>query len=269
MFKKYSKSISFIFGLLFFPILAFAQAPDLSSWQVDTLSSQNLLKANHSNDNWVFVKKDEKILIKQQKEYKKQEEDSLPFDLKTVGKKLNITLGYPYSGPYIKKVRHGSLIGVSHGEFAGGGLYFLSSNGEVSYDIIKYANIHKIFKFNSHFLATGGLAHLGINSGSLLKISRKNKWLWVIDKKIELPESPSVLIFRKNKFYIITSQYIFKVDQVLNVTKVLKSPVYWGMLYPSSAVIEKGDIYIAMRKEIMKIKDFKTNPKYIWYVPEK
>lgn len=147
-----------------------------------------------------------------------------------------------------------------------GGLFFISRSGESSYKIDGFQRIEEIFDFGSKIYATSGLAHLGTNYGYILELSLDGNW--GISNKVELPEEPHILIHRNNSLYIVTSQFILRVDKGMNIYKVLKSPVYWGNLYPSSAINDDKDIFIAMRKGILKIKDFETDPNYQWYIPK-
>lgn len=72
--------------------------------------------------------------------------------------------------------------------------------------------------------------------------------------------------YNKEKI-ILTSQHILKCGQDLKVIEILKSPFYWGVLYPSSMIVDNNDVYVAMRKGILKIKAFDTFPEYEWYIP--
>jgi hypothetical protein len=65
----------------------------------------------------------------------------------------------------------------------------------------------------------------------------------------------------------LTRQFIYR-QTADEVEKVLKAPLYWGILNPSSMVRENKDLYIAMRKGVLKIISFEGNPTYEWYVPK-
>lgn len=252
--------IPLIIGVLLVSLPVFSQAPDLSDWKIDTLNSQNVGIAIHSKDNWVFVKKENQTVI-EQNQYRSHKGDSLPFRKDFIEKKLNAYL----SNYFVKSVKKGYLIGIDNGEF-GGGLFFISRSGESSYKIDGFQRIEEIFEFGSKFYATSGLSHFVTNYGYILELSLDETWQ--ISTKVELPEEPDILIHRNNSLFIVTSQFILRVDKGMNIYKVLKSPVYWGILYPSSAIIDDKDIFIAMRKGIMKIEDFETDPNYQWYIPK-
>lgn len=244
-----------------------SQEIDLSGWKQDSIPlDKKLNEANHSKDDWFFKKIKDSIIIEKNK-YKRIKGDSLPFPIDSV-KGLR-------GNEYIKSVFNGYLIGQNKGEF-GGGLKFVSLNNDHSYNIrLKdekhstrgyiFMNILKIFEWNDRIYATEGLAHMVLDRGNFLEIFYdEGEWKYtIISSLIEKP----ALTFKHNEFiYMITSQYILKMDKELNINQVLKSPMYWGVLYPSSIFIKGGDIYLAMRKGILIIRDFENNPQYEWYV---
>ena len=247
---------------------AIAQEINLTEWKKDSIPlEKELNKANHSKDNWYFELKNDTVRIIQNP-YKRIKGDKLPFPIDSV---KNIS-----GNKYIKSVFNGYLIGFNHGEF-GGGLKYVSLYNDYGYHIefedkenewkygISGRNVRKIFEFNDKIIATRGLAHMGLNYGSLVELIFKDgKWKYKYISR--LIESPGVT-FQYNEFiYIITSQYILKIDKELKIKEVLKSRFYWGVLYPSSSFIKENDIYIAMRKGILIIKDFESEPKYEWYI---
>lgn len=244
---------------LFFSVLMFGQNYRLEDFKIDSIPTrENLWKANHSNENWVIERiKDSINIYKNNHNYFKG--DSLPFSQKHIAKKLKI----PHSIRAVKKVNDGYLIGANGGEF-GGGIWFLSTNGKSAYEIARYFRVHDIFEFNDKIYVIRGLAHLGSSYGSLFEISKDKKWH--VSKAYQLPDAPSFIIKEKENILIFTSEHLISFNDNERLIKVLKAPFYWGMLYPSSAIIVDNDLYIAMRKGILKISHFKYNPKYKWYV---
>ncbi len=255
---------------LFFFHFGRSQEIDLSKWKLDSIPlGKKLNEANHSENDWYFKLSQDTILVQKNK-YRLIKGDSLPFPIDSI---RNIN-----GNKFIKSVFNGYLIGYDHGEF-GGGLKYVSSYNDIDYYVeieekdnewnysIMGRNVRKIFEFNNKIYATRGLAHLGSNYGNLIElIFNDGKWKYkYISSLIETP----ILTFNYGEFiYIITSQNILKIDKDLNITQILKSPFNWGILYPSSAFIKNRDIYIAMRKGILIIRDFETSPKYEWYVKQ-
>lgn len=245
-----------------------SQEIDLSEWKKDTIPiGSKLNEANNSNVHWFFKKRNDSIFIEQIK-YERIKGDSLPFNIDSIeGLRGNI---------FVKSVFNGYLVGYNHGEF-GGGLKFVSLYNHYSYNINnndrenewKYGymnnNIEKIFVYNNKIYATRGLSHMTSTNGSLIEIFYDNG-LWKYKVITKLIECPDLTIEHNGLIYFITLQYIVKMNKELSFNQILKSPLYWGVLYPNSTFIKGADIYIAMRKGIMIIRDFENNPNYEWYI---
>ena len=237
----------------------FGQNYTLEDFETDSIPTrENLWKANHSKEHWIINKINDSIKIKED-DFDYFKGDSLPFEQKEVAKKLN----NQYSIRAVKKVVDGYIIGLNQGEF-GGGLWFLSADGKSSYEIMPYRRIHQIFEFNDKLYVIEGLAHLGSNNGNLLELEKEGNWQ--VSKTYKLPGAPDFILEEKDNILIITSEYLMSFNKNKKLIEVLKAPFYWGSLYPSSAIIIDNDIYIAMRKGILKISEFKYNPSYKWFV---
>ncbi|MFD2824441.1 hypothetical protein ACFS5M_12235 [Lacinutrix iliipiscaria] len=251
------KILNLIF--LFSTVLIFGQDYRLEDFETDSIPiRENLWKANHSKEDWVILKTNDSIKIKPN-DYNYFKGDSLPFGQKEVAKKLN----NQYSIRAVKKVEDGYIIGLNKGEF-GGGLWFLSEDGNSSYEIMPYKRIHQILEFNKKLYVISGLAHMGSNYGNLLELKREENWR--VSKTYKLPGAPNLMIREKENVLIITSEYLMSFNKYEKLIEILKAPFYWGVLYPSSAIIIDNHIYIAMRKGILKISDFYYNRNYEWYV---
>ncbi|MCX6319592.1 MAG: hypothetical protein NTW29_20105 [Bacteroidetes bacterium] len=239
-----------------------AQVPDLTNWKIDTLpTGDRIYTANHSPDNWIFSKSGEKWEVVKN-DFKRENGDSLPFPPDFIAKNLKEIRG----NRYVKKTADGFLVGLNKGEF-GGGLYFIKPDGLDGYEIARYLNIRTIFEYKSKYFAIEGLAHLGSERGQILEIF-KSDTVWKYTSLTHLIEAPALITDYNNEKVIVTSQYLLKFGSEFTVSEILKSPLYWGVLYPSSILINNADIYLAMRKGVLKIKAFDTNPAYEWYTPK-
>ncbi|BDD10848.1 hypothetical protein FUAX_32800 [Fulvitalea axinellae] len=248
-----------IITLALFTINSFGQDYSLNDFTLDSLPlGDKLYEANHSKDNWLIEKVGERIIIEKDL-YKRTEAPELPFS----SKKIASTLNKRSTVKHIHKVKDGYLLGYNSGEF-GGGLYFISNNGEHGYAIEQSQRIRQFISFNNKIFALEGLAHLGTSQGCLLELKKEGKW--VISKKITLPDSPDYGIQHKDELLIVSSEHVVSFNRKEELNTVLKAPFYWGMLYPSSAIIDDNSLYIAMRKGILKISDFSQSPTYKWYV---
>jgi hypothetical protein len=236
--------------------------PNLTNWKIDTLpTGEKIYPANHSKDNWVFSKSGENWEIVRDN-FKREKGDSFPFSPEFIDKNLKEIKG----NRFVKKTADGYLVGLNKGEF-GGGLYFIKPDGLDGYEMAGYLNIHNIFEYNSKYFAIEGLAHLGGQRGQIIEIFKEDT-VWKYKSLTSLMEAPKLITDYKNEKVIVTSQYVLKFGNDFKVSEILKSPIYWGMLYPSSILIEKNDLYLAMRQGVLKIKQFNSTPEYEWYIPK-
>jgi len=237
-----------------------AQVPDLTNWKLDTIpTGDRIYPANHSQDNWIFFKSGDKWEVVRNS-FKREKGDSFPFSAEFIDKNLKEIKG----NRFVKKTSDGYLVGLNKGEF-GGGLYFIKPDGLDGYEMARYSNIHNIFEYQSKYFAIEGLAHLGGQRGQIIELFKVDT-VWKYKSLTSLIEAPALITDFKNEKIIITSQYILKLGKDLKVTEVLKSPMYWGMLYPSSILVDNNSIYLAMRQGVLKIKTFDTHPEYEWYI---
>ncbi|TKB96292.1 hypothetical protein [Pedobacter cryophilus] len=239
-----------------------AQTPDLTNWKLDSLPlGAKTNSANLSANDWIFTKNINKWEIIRN-DYKREKGNSFPFSEKFISENLKELQG----NKFIKKIKEGFLVGINKGEF-GGGLYFVKDNGLAVYQISGNLNIKGFFEFNNRIFAIEGLAHMGLNRGKIIEIFKEDK-TWKCKSITDLIETPAIIADYKDEKIIVTSQYILKLDKQLNIFEVLKSPFYWGILYPSSILVDNDNLYLSMREGILKIKEFDTAPEYEWYIPK-
>ena len=244
---------------LFCTAMMFGQNYVLEDFETDSIpTQQSQWKWNNSKIHWVIEKKNDSIKIRKN-DYNYFKGDSIPFSQKQIAKKIK---GH-YAIRAVKKVNDGYIIGLNGGEF-GGGLWFLSTNGKSSYEISSYIRVRQIFEFNNKLYVIRGLAHLGSSYGSLFELKKDKKWK--ILKTYKLPGAPNFIVKEGENILILTTEHLMSFNKNEKLIKILKAPFYWGMFYPSSAIVDKNDIYIAMRKGILKISDFYDNPNYEWYI---
>lgn len=247
---------------LLFTITVFGQNYELKDFQIDSVpTKQNQWKISNSKKHWTISKINDSIKITNY-DFNYFKGDKLPFEIKDVIKKLNTQ----YYIRAVKKVDDGFLIGLNGGEF-GGGLWFLSKDGQSSYEIASYKRVRQIFEYNDKIYVLEGLAHMGVNYGNLLELKKEESW--VINKIFNLPDAPNFAIFKNDIVLIITSEYILTFNEYNKLIKTLKVPFYMGSLYPSSAITDKNDIYLAMREGVLKVSLFEYNPEYTWFVKNK
>jgi len=262
------KLLTFI--LLYFSCLnlGFAQLVDLSNWKLDSLpQGERLIESNHSKDNWLFVGEDGKYIVVQNN-YKRDTDDGFPFQnemsftLEVKSQKFNSVI--KFGNRKVHRVDDGYIVGTNNGEFRSG-LFFVDNNATNRYIINFGFRIKSIYEFNSKLYAIEGLGHMGISKGSVIEIYKDS--LWTYREVLKLEDAPNLILKAGPENLILTSQFLYK-QTADKIEKVLKSPFYWGTLYPSSMVLEDKDLYIAMRQGILKIVSFQQDPRFEWYIPK-
>lgn len=233
------------------------QAPDLTNWKLDTLPLEDrIYKANNSDNNWFFEKSGNIWEVKRNVN-RIERGDSLPVINKRIRKLINSIKGIKF----FKKISSGYLMGVNNGEF-GGGLYNIDLSSRKLHEIMQGLSIIDIFEFQSKIYAIEG-----IYFGDIIEIYKEEKF-WKYKFVSKLIEPPRLIVDYNDEKLILTSQYILKLDKDFNVTELLKAPFYWGMLYPSSILIDGDTLYIAMREGVLKIEQFIAQPEYHWFKPK-
>ena len=187
--------------------------------------------------------------------------------------------------PYTQyDIKSGKLIGVNMGEF-GGGLYYKPTdstkaffvNGENGKDIypdwlrdlmvpesnpiskivkncnlLQSGNVQFIFTFNDSIYFLGGLAHMGINFGSLFAL-KCNADSFFISTVLDLDEAPSAMSIHRDFIYLATSKGFYMIDKTLN-KKTIFDNLFWYGLYPTSVVVlDEQNVFVTIRGGYVKI----------------
>ncbi|UOQ74675.1 hypothetical protein [Hymenobacter cellulosilyticus] len=252
--------------LLLASSFARAQQQKLSAWQKEAGSlDDKVFDITYSSDDWVVCKVGTDIMVSRPKaRYVPVRGDSLTIPMGRLKPEIN----YRYGVKVVKKVSDGFLVGIDDGE-NGGGLWFLSNDATVQYRMANTYRIRWIFEFQSKLYAihSRGRAGAGLGSGGILEITRNATGQWESETMIRLAEAPKLTVVSANRVYILTDEHLGILNSDLTLTTVLRGPYKWGMLQPSSMVIDGPDLYIGTRWGVFKIKAFESKPEYGWYIP--
>ena len=242
--------------------IAESKTPDLSRWKTEPLpiEMKRLMEANHSGNNWRFSIEDNRLSVIQDNSRDKSQ-NLLPFSDDVLTKNLIQSAGKRR----VKKVADGFLVGFNRGEF-GGGLVFVSDDESEVYDFGEDLRIEAFFEFDSKIYATEGLSHLTFRSGQIIEIYKDD--VWTYKTVINLNETPLLIEKLEDYFIILTNRNLSKLTKNLEIEQILTAPIDWSVLYPTSVYVDNKDLYIAMRKGILKIENFLTNANFSWYVPK-
>ena len=238
--------------------MAESKALDLSRWKIQPLSieSDRIEEAGNSGNHWRFVIRENQLLVVQDKR-EKRIYNKLPFSEDFIARNG----GLFYGKRCFKKVENGIIVGLDHGEF-GGGLLFVSADESEIYYLDKHLKIRAFFEIGSKIYSVVRR----VLDGKIIEIYQDDIWKYKSVAKLEKPP----LVVHKNKDYylIITRENLVKLTKHLEIEHILEAPISWNVLYPTSIYVDNNDLFIAMRKGILKIENYQLKPMFEWYVPK-
>jgi hypothetical protein len=243
-----------------------SQVPDLYNWKIDTLQNKNESRRNvqMTSIDWKFSKNGGKWEIVKN-EHKLDTSDSLPVKAEPLLTKLSIDT----RNRFVKKIRGGYLVGIW--EWETNGFYFIKNDGLSGYKIQgpRHIRFHHFFEYNGKYYAFDGSAqaHELSHKGQIVELYQKNN-VWVFKSVSKMTENPEILVDYKNGKLVLTARSLLKFGKDIKPIEILQSPFFWGILFPSSMLINNNDLYIAMQGGVLKIIAFDTNPSYEWWVPK-
>jgi hypothetical protein len=241
-------------GLLFVTCWVQAAEPtysrDVSKWQEVTIPpvSQAVAHelwssaANHSKHEWQVFSKDglPQADLRNYGEKKKSDQPGFTPRVERFG-----------DASAFAKVDDGWLVGFDKGEW-GGALYWYSQDGKNTYQISDN-QIVDFVTLPDGIYAIEGLAHLGSESGSIIRITRSGPDArWQAAPFVKLPFAPYALSMNRDGAMLITlSNSLVSVGRDRKVHTLLAGAPWWN-LYPASSVLSKNGqkLYIGMRQYV-------------------
>ncbi|MBC8069871.1 MAG: HEAT repeat domain-containing protein [Deltaproteobacteria bacterium] len=113
----------------------------------------------------------------------------------------------------IWSLRRGSVIGTNFGEF-GGSLWWISRRGRVRH--LAEANVKDIVQVGDALYAVEGLAHLGLDEGSLIRIEATPQGVRA-QPVLKLPGNPVAWWVRGDELWVGTEGGLFAIDPDLHI----------------------------------------------------
>lgn len=160
------------------------------------------------------------------------------------------------------RVDDGWLVGFNHGEF-GAALYWFSLDGRRHYRMLEDQvdpQVIAFFPMGKDLGAIEGLDHLGLSTGSVIRIARNAaQGQWQVHTVARLPQTPyAVAVSKQGLALMVLSESLVTFDSQHGIT-TLNASMPWGGLYPNSAVLSPDEqtLYIGMRQYVGEF-DLKT-----------
>ena len=166
----------------------------------------------------------------------------------------------------ILKVSDGWLAGYNRGEF-GAFLWWFSTDGKKRYKISDH-QINEFIIHHERIFAVEGLAHMGLDDGSLIEISQK-AMKWTADIFVELPEcADAITILKDDRFCIATSSMLLAVS-LDKKTELLVSRSDWAWMPVNSIAVDakSENVYIGMRQFVARYNLKRDDHTYEFLLP--
>ena len=150
-------------------------------------------------------------------------------------------------------VDDGEIISNDMGEF-GARVYWESSYQSTS-KIINYSHISSFIKTPIGILGRGGLSHMCLCNGEIVKFFKKND-LWTSETVIAFHDTcPYAWCLHDNNLWIVTDSGLLNYS-IYDLRLEMKIKEFWELLYPNSIVIDSNNtVFIGMRDGIVEIKN--------------
>lgn len=232
-----------------------------SVWKVlpKTPSEDDLRCANYSQKEWKVRLQDNALQIDLRKP-REETNDPLPFKIKN-GNTKNGLIGERH----VKEVDDGWLVGFNAGEW-GGSLYWFSKDGKEKRDL-GALNTVGFIETSFGIFSVNGLAHLGSDTGYVLRIFKDNAGQWGLEKFVDLESAPHALTNElQGMFLVLTNKGLVRITQSQSVERLTQTS-YSG-LYPASMVrLSSGVVYAGMRLFVVRFIPDGNTYKEEWLLP--
>jgi hypothetical protein len=218
------------------------------------------------------------------------------FSISFIDKKLKISKNVD-SSEFEFALPQGRLLAIDRGEF-GGGLFYRPSdslkknfyvNGTsttiqndphkiqlsipresplakrlIGKLMITRGNVKSIFRYKDIIYLMGGLAHMGISAGGLIKLDIKND-SFTVSKVLDLEDAPMAMSIYHDSIFIATYERFYIITNLKK--ELVFKELFWAGLYPNSiSVIDEDHIYIGMRSGYAKINLSKKKLDFYKYI---
>ena len=220
--------------------------------------SRALRCANYSQHEWRVMPDGENVKIRLAT--KGDHQDPLPSQINS----RNVAVGTK-GERHIEQVDDGWVVGLDVGEF-GGTLWWFSSNGKRSKKLAD-ENVVGFAKSSMGVLALVGLAHMGFDSGKVLRIGDGVAGNRKVETLAELGAAPRTFAVESpDSLLIVTTRELIRVKTSGAVERLF--PIKYKLLYPNSMTLSPaGIIHVGMRHFVTRLTPTENGYKEEWFVP--
>ena len=176
--------------------------------------------------------------------------------------------GMDFGGLLPFQVADGWLVEHDAGEW-GGELWWYAPNGKKRYRI-SYDQTLGFFQTREGMFAFNGLNHLGVNVGSISRLSQKGKGRWKSELFVDLRGYPKEWLREPNGgFLIATSNRLLRVGQDKKI-EIIVDKAFWKDLDVASLIVTPNrDIYVGMQGGVTRVRERKGQDALVeWLLPE-
>jgi hypothetical protein len=166
------------------------------------------------------------------------------------------------------KVDDGWIVGFNAGEW-GGWLWWFSPDGSRRYKIASDCWVNEFVATDAGLLVVEGLAHMGVNRGGIVRLTRKDDGRWHSEAFVALNEKAScVAKDADGTLLVATWRRLLRVNLTTKKVDVLVAGAFWGGLYPTSMVVTpRGTTYLGMRHGVAKVEKQGGTYRVDWLLP--
>ena len=162
------------------------------------------------------------------------------------------------------KTSAGTFTGRDRGEW-GGELSFQPLVSKAKPLHIKAGNVRQVFQWQGQVYFLEGLAHMGINSGALYRITGQGPAFTFV-KVVDFTDAPEAVAVVGQDLFIAQFQGFTVVSN--GQAKVLLEKTFWVGLHPNSvAVFPSGKVYIGLRGGYVRVDRQSKNLAFFQYLP--
>jgi hypothetical protein len=161
----------------------------------------------------------------------------------------------------VMKAPDGWIVGFDAGEW-GGGLYWFSPDGKEHYQItpphpvgwLDAENVRDILPDGNSYLVAQGLAHLSLDQGKVVRLTRQGKGRWIAKRVADLGSAPCLCLKDvEDSWIIFTNEAMVRLRPDGSLIQ-LGHFEFNGWLYPNSiARAGDGAIYVGMRHFVARV----------------